>query len=116
MDKSSEANEFQFSEIKALIIDALIGNDYSLCLREALESDGVNVSYITKDDRSFKKTKVCCKKWIPSKNLDMKKLGKMLKDLICLCIISFSVIVKCNIVFTSIAKCDFIRATYGASL
>lgn len=74
----------------------------------------MNVSYITTEDGSFnKKPKFVVKKWAPSKNLEVNRLGKLLKYLIYLYKTLFSVIVKRNKVFTSTEKFDFIGATFS---
>ena len=52
-----------------ILIDALIGNDYSVCLATALYEQGINLTFIIPSNRNFKvHYGFHIKKWIPSKN------------------------------------------------
>ncbi|MFQ5629330.1 MAG: glycosyltransferase family 4 protein [bacterium] len=72
------------NKIKIVMVDALVGNDYSLCLCASLQAAGMDVRLVVTEDRS-EKTRVPLSfpllKWSPSKNAAQGKFAKTLKYL-----------------------------------
>lgn len=64
--------------MKPIIIDALIGNDYTICLAEAISDQGQKVTLITPSNRKFiKDYKFVVKKWMPSKDIKDNNISKI---------------------------------------
>ncbi len=64
--------------MKIILLDALIGNDYSICLANALKNQSVELTFIVPSNREFKSTydfKV--KKWMPSKDQSQSIISKI---------------------------------------
>ena len=68
--------------MRVVMVDALVGNDYSLCLCSGLKAAGVDVSLVVTEDRS-ENTRVPLNfpllKWSPSKEAGRSKLAKAAK-------------------------------------
>ena len=62
---------------KVLIIDSLIGNDYTICLAAALHKAGVNITLIVPENREIEAPAFTVKKWLPSKDSSKNKLLKI---------------------------------------
>ena len=66
--------------MKAILVDSLIGNDYTLCLASSLQNEGVDVILIVPVNRQFNKpNNFIIKKWSPSKDKKDSKFLKLLK-------------------------------------
>jgi D-inositol-3-phosphate glycosyltransferase len=67
---------------KILMIDALVGNDYSLILCNALKKGGADISLVVTEDRKLSGNETFdIKAWLPSKSQSKSKLIKTLKYL-----------------------------------
>jgi glycosyltransferase involved in cell wall biosynthesis len=65
--------------MRLILIDALIGNDYTLCLAESLYSENVHLTFIVPSNRILNiDNGIAVKKWLPSKAQDKGKLKKIL--------------------------------------
>jgi len=62
---------------KILIIDSLIGNDYTICLASALQKAGASITLIVPENREVENPSFAVKKWMPSKDSSKSKLGKV---------------------------------------
>ncbi len=63
--------------IRVTMIDALVGNDYSICLCSALHAVGVNVELIASDNRIVSMpVDYPIRRWMPTKNPNDGKVGK----------------------------------------
>lgn len=61
-----------------ILIDSLIGNDYTICLADALNNEGVKVTLITPSNREIKSSAdFNVKKWIPSKDPAESSISKL---------------------------------------
>lgn len=63
---------------KVLIIDSLIGNDYTICLASALAKAGVNITLIVPENREVDNPVFTVKKWLPSKDSQKSKISKII--------------------------------------
>ncbi len=65
--------------MKLVLIDALIGNDYSVCLAEALNAEGIELFFICPSNRKFKSSyNFTIYKWMPSKDPGETTLSKLI--------------------------------------
>ena len=63
--------------MKILMIDSLVGNDYSICLCNSLKKAGIDIELLVTEDRNIKPPiNFPVKKWAPSKNSEKSKLIK----------------------------------------
>jgi len=68
--------------VKVTMIDALVGNDYSVCLCSALHAVGVNVELIVPDNRIVNlPVEYPIRYWMPTKNPMGGKIGKTFRYL-----------------------------------
>lgn len=67
---------------KVLIIDSLIGNDYTICLASALHKAGANITLIVPENREIELPVFTVKKWLPSKDSRKNKLFKIFTQLL----------------------------------
>ncbi len=66
--------------MKVILVDSLIGNDYTLCLASSLQNEGLDVIIIVPANRKFNKTNnFIIKRWSPSKDRKDSKLLKLFK-------------------------------------
>jgi len=66
--------------MKVILVDSLIGNDYTLCLGSALQNEGLDVIFIVPANRKFNKANnFIIKRWAPSKDRKDSKLIKLFK-------------------------------------
>jgi glycosyltransferase involved in cell wall biosynthesis len=66
-----------FDRVKVTMIDALVGNDYSVCLCSALHAAGVDVELITPDNRLVSMpVDFPIRPWMPAKDPRGGKIGK----------------------------------------
>jgi len=66
--------------MKVILVDSLIGNDYTFCLASSLENEGLDVIFIVPANRQFNKpNNFIIKRWSPSKDRNDSKLLKLLK-------------------------------------
>lgn len=66
--------------MKVILVDSLIGNDYTLCLASSLQSEGLEVIFIVPSNRKFNKTNnFTIKRWSPSKDKKDSNLLKLFK-------------------------------------
>ena len=78
---------------KILMIDALVGNDYSLLLCDQLYKSGIDVTLVTTKDREINiPVSLPILRWVPSKNPKISRLKKALGYVVylarlCLCAI-----------------------------
>lgn len=64
--------------VKVIMIDALTGNDYSICLCSALHDVGVNIELITPDNRIVNlPVDFPIRRWMPTKDPKSGKIGKI---------------------------------------
>jgi D-inositol-3-phosphate glycosyltransferase len=65
---------------RILMIDALVGNDYSLILCNALKKEGARISLVVTEDRKFSGNETFkILPWLPSKTKGKSKLAKTIK-------------------------------------
>lgn len=67
---------------KILIIDSLMGNDYTICLANAMQMAGGNITLIVPENREINNPLFVVKKWLPSKEKTKSKLSKVFDALI----------------------------------
>jgi glycosyltransferase involved in cell wall biosynthesis len=67
---------------KVLIIDSLIGNDYTICLASALQNAGAEITLIVPENRDIENPVFTVKKWLPSKDSRKSKLLKILTQIL----------------------------------
>lgn len=68
--------------MKVLMVDSLVGNDYSLCLCQGLHDSGVDVIFVTTEDREVGETYTFPVRFMaPSKDGGKNKVVKLLKYL-----------------------------------
>ena len=68
--------------MKLILIDSLIGNDYTVCLAEYLYKENVDLTFIVPSNRKFDNGwKICIKKWLPSKDKNQNVIIKLLQYL-----------------------------------
>lgn len=66
--------------MRVIMIDALVGNDYSICLCSALHAVGVNVELITPDNRVINlPIDFPVRHWMPTKDPTRGKTGKSIR-------------------------------------
>jgi len=66
--------------MKVILVDSLIGNDYTFCLASSLEKEGLDVIFIVPANRKFSKlNNFTIKRWAPSKDRNDSKLLKLFK-------------------------------------
>lgn len=66
--------------MKVILVDSLIGNDYTLCLAFALQNEGLDVTFIVPSNRKFNKpNNFTVKKWSPSKDRKDSNILKLFK-------------------------------------
>ena len=66
--------------MKVILVDSLIGNDYTLCLASSLQNEGLDVIFIVPANRKFNKANnFIIKRWSPSKDRKDSKLLKLFK-------------------------------------
>ena len=66
--------------MKVILVDSLIGNDYTFCLASSLQNEGSDVILIVPANRKFNKTNnFIIKRWSPSKDINDSKLLKLFK-------------------------------------
>ncbi len=66
--------------MEVLMVDSLLGNDYAICLCNALKDAGANVSLVTIEDRGKSNSySFVLRPWGPSKNYRLSKLQKTIK-------------------------------------
>jgi len=66
--------------MKVILVDSLIGNDYTLCLASSLQNEGLEVVFIVPSNRKFAKlNKFTIKRWSPSKDKKDSNLLKLFK-------------------------------------
>ncbi|MGD8306654.1 MAG: glycosyltransferase [Ignavibacteria bacterium] len=66
--------------MKVILVDSLIGNDYTLCLASSLQNAGAEVVLIVPSNRKFDIiTNFTIKKWSPSKNKKDSNVIKLFK-------------------------------------
>lgn len=66
--------------MNAILVDSLIGNEYTYCLASALQNEKVDVVLIVPTNRKFSDlNNLTIKKWSPSKNKKDNKILKVLK-------------------------------------
>lgn len=65
--------------MRLILIDALIGNDYTVCLADSLINEKLNITLIVPSNREINfNNGIIVKKWLPSKAQDKSKLNKIL--------------------------------------
>jgi glycosyltransferase involved in cell wall biosynthesis len=68
--------------MRVVMVDSMVGNDYSFCLCASLKSAGMDVSLVVTEDRS-ENTRVpldfALRKWSPSKQQNQGKFAKAIK-------------------------------------
>ena len=63
--------------MRVLMIDSLVGNDYSVCLCSGLRKNGVDISIVVPKDRKIDSdTSLEVKEWAPTKKLGHNKIVK----------------------------------------
>ncbi len=68
--------------MNSILIDALIGNDYTICLADALFTQGIKVTLIVPSNRVFKiNHHFESKRWMPSKDRSDSHLSKIINYL-----------------------------------
>ena len=68
--------------MKVLMIDALVGSDYSECLCSALKNTGTDIALIVPENKSTRDTiEFPLLKWLPTKDKQASKLAKIFKFL-----------------------------------
>jgi len=66
--------------MKVILIDSLIGNDYTLCLASSLQNEGLDIIFIVPANRKFNnENNFIIKRWSPSKDRKDSKLLKLFK-------------------------------------
>ena len=61
-----------------ILLDALIGNDYSVCLANALKDEGIDLTFVVPSNREFKsRYDFKVKKWMPSKDQSQSIISKL---------------------------------------
>ena len=66
------------NEMRVLVVDALVGNDYSLCLGNGLHKHEVEVELVTVGERTVPfSISFPLRKWAPTKKSDKSKLHKV---------------------------------------
>jgi glycosyltransferase involved in cell wall biosynthesis len=92
-------NNTNKNTLQVVMIDSLVGNDYSLGLCSGLQSQGINVQLVVPENRKIEGSEnITFKKWLPSKKQNNLRLFKLLKYLIYFIKILYTVIVKRNVV------------------
>jgi len=66
--------------MKVILVDSLIGNDYTLCLASSLQNEGLDIIFIVPANRKFNnENNFIIKRWSPSKDRKDSKLLKLFK-------------------------------------
>lgn len=66
--------------MKVILVDSLIGNDYTLCLASSLQNEGLDIIFIVPANRKFnKENNFIIKRWSPSKDKKDSNLLKLFK-------------------------------------
>ncbi|MGB5896290.1 MAG: hypothetical protein WBG58_19095, partial [Ignavibacteriaceae bacterium] len=66
--------------MKVILVDSLIGNDYTLCLASSLQNEGLDVIFIVPANRKFNEVNnFIIKRLSPSKDRKDSKLLKLFK-------------------------------------